>query len=655
MSGTHRGVVVGVDTGGTFTDFTAVWPDGSRRIHKRPSTPDDPARAVIDGLVEVLGGNLCGAEVTYGSTVATNAVLERKGARVVLLTTAGFEDLLQIGRQTRPDIYSLAPRRREPLVPRSRRIGVRERTAHDGAVSQPLSAAEVRRAVAAVRRSGAQAVAICLLHSYAEPEHEARLAAALRDRGFDCSVSVELVREYREYERLSSTVLNAYVAPAMRRHLARLADGAGARRLRVLQSSGGAISVVTAGREAVRTLLSGPAGGVVGAVAAARRAGRRRLLTFDMGGTSTDVSLVDGAIERRTEWAIDDWPVKVPAIDIHTVGAGGGSLARIDAGGALKVGPESAGADPGPACYGRGVGATVTDADVVLGRLPGDTRLGGAMAIDAARARAAVGRLAKRLRTPLEHAAEGIVRVVDASMERALRAVTVQRGIDPRRYTLVAFGGAAGMHACSLAENLGMGEVFVPLDSGVLSSWGALQAATERSLVRTVRMVEPSFAALRRCTDELRRGALAELRREGERRAAAQCSVDVRYVGQSYEIEVPFGSGFRDEFHRAHRRLYGHADPVHPVEVVNVRAVAVAERAPVELRPARMRRQKAQPHRFWWRGAWRAGRVLPRDGVAAHQSLGGPLVIAEISATTVVPPGWSVRVAAGGGLLLTRR
>lgn len=655
MSGPRRRVLVGVDTGGTFTDFAAVWPDGRCRILKRPSTPDDPARAVIAGLGELLGDELGQAEVTYGSTVATNAVLERKGARVAILTTAGFEDVIEIGRQTRPDIYALDPRRPAPLVPSSRRVGVDERMTYTGDVLTALSAAEVGRALDEVEKTRASSVAVCLLHAYANRAHEEALAAALRERGFECSISTELVAEYREYERLSTTVLNAYVAPVMRRHLARLAEDVRSHRLRVLQSSGGAISLDTAAREAVRTLLSGPAGGVVGATAAAARIGRDRIVAFDMGGTSTDVSLVDGSIRRHTEWTIGELPVKVPAIDIHTVGAGGGSIAHVDSGGALKVGPESAGAEPGPACYGRGDQATVTDADLVLGRLPVESRLGGSMALDIERARAAIARLAGRLRMTTEEAADGIVRVVEASMERALRTVSVQRGLDPRDYTLVAFGGAAGMHACALAEGLGIRSVFVPLHPGVLSAWGATRARTERSFVQTVRLIDPSIAEIRRHSDPLRRRAARELRREADPGPAViHCAVDARYLGQSYEIDVPLSAHYRDDFHRAHERLYGHCDETRPIEVVNVRVSASAERILSHVRAPARRQRRAEPHRLWWRGAWIEARRLDRDSLPTARSSRGPMIITEVSATTVLPPGWTARIAAGGGLLLER-
>ncbi len=648
-------MLVGVDTGGTFTDFVALWPDGRCRIHKRRSTPDDPARAVIDGLLELCGECAGEAEVTYGSTVATNAVLERRGARVAVVTTAGFEDVLEIARQTRDDIYALVPSRPRPLVPRRRRLGVGERVAHDGEILQALDehgASEVCDRAAALQ---AESIALCLLHSYANPAHEQALAAALRRRGFACSVSHELVPEYREYERLSTTVLNAYVAPVMQRHLASLAKDLPARRLWVLQSSGGAISVDTASREAVRTLLSGPAGGVVGARAAAQRLGVARVLTLDMGGTSTDVSLVDGAVGRQTQWSIAGLPVKVPAIDIHTVGAGGGSIARLDEGGALKVGPRSAGAVPGPACYGRGEAPTVTDADLVLGRLDPEAFLGGAMRIDVERARRAVSGIARDLGTTVEDAAEGIVRVVNASMERALRRISVERGHDARDYLLVSFGGAAGMHACELADGLAMRRVLVPRHPGVLSAGGAMGADIERSYVQTVRLADPSAAQVRSRLSPMLQRARRELQRECPgRKPVVSGSADLRYRGQSYEIEVAAPEGMRGAFECAHRRLYGYADGGRAVEVVNLRVTATLGRDLVPERGAVSSRSAMKPHRLRWRGRDVAAQCVERAALPRRRRTGGPLVITELSATTFVPPQWSARVVASGDLLLER-
>ena len=649
-------VLIGIDTGGTFTDFVCLDPDGLR-VHKRPSTPDNPARAVLEGLAEILGGRPpARAHITYGSTVATNAVLERRGARVALLTTAGFEDVLEIGRQARPELYALEPRRTPPLVERRRRIGVAERVTAAGVVLQPLTAAAVRRAVAAVRRSGAESVAVALLHAYANGAHERRLGRALAAAGVETTLAHALVGEYREYERTSTAVMNAYVAPVMRSHLRELARGAGRATVRVLQSNGGAISVATASREAVRTLLSGPAGGAIGGLAAARRAGIARIITIDMGGTSTDVSLLDGAARQQTEWTIGDLPVKVPAIDIHTVGAGGGSLAVCDAGGALAGGPQSAGADPGPACDGRGERATVTDADLLLGRLVPEAFLGGRMRLDVGRARRAVQRLARQLGGSVESAAADIVRVVNAGMERAIRRISVERGHDPRDYALVAFGGAAGMHACELADALGMRRVLVPRHPGVLSAWGALCADLRRDYVQTVRLVGPPATLLRRRLRPLAARARRELRAEGARgRATLTATLDVRYRGQSYEIAVPLTADYRTAFHAAHRARYGYADEARAVEVVNLRLTATA--ASRVRTPAAPRRASGAPvpHRLRWDGRWLPARRVERDRLARGGRRSGPLVITELSATTVVAPGWTARVLPSGDLLLERR
>ncbi len=637
---------IGVDTGGTFTDLIACI-GGELRTHKVLSTPRNPAAAVLRGLRELVP-ELTPQLVTYGSTVATNALLQRRGARVTLLTTAGFEDVIEIGRQNRPALYDPEPRPPAPLVPRGRRIGVAERVAYDGRVLTPLSRSALRAPLRAIRRQRPDAVAVCLLHAYANPRHERMIRAALS--GFPnvfCSLSHELLAEYREYERLSTTVINAYVGPVMSRHLRALEQGLGATRLRVMQSNGGAISAQQAGREAVRTVLSGPAAGVIGACAVARALRLRRVITFDMGGTSTDVSLIDGAPRFSAEWTIGGLPLKVPAIDIHTVGAGGGSIAYVDAGGALKVGPQSAGADPGPACYGTGRMPTVTDANVVLGRLVPEAFLGGRMQLQPERARSAIGELARQLELTWEATAEGIVRVVNASMERAIRRISVERGHDPREYVLVAFGGAAGQHACELAAALGIRRVVVPRHPGLLSAWGAASADVQRDYVRTVRLANPSAAQLRRLFAPLERTARSALRAEGI--AAVGCrlerTVDVRYRGQSFEINLPFDTHFGAAFHAAHRRLYGYADGERPVEVVNLRVRGVG-RGPV-LRAAAFRPQPAVrpgPHRVRWAGRWWRTDTVDRQRLALDAVVRGPVVIVEFSATTFVPPSWHATV-----------
>jgi N-methylhydantoinase A len=669
---TRPPALVGIDTGGTFTDLVA-FVGGELRTHKLLSTPQNPALAVIQGLGELLPEDIP-KHLTYSTTVATNALLERKGARVLLLTTAGFEDLIEIGRQNRPQLYALEPRRPEPLVPRHLRVGVQERGLHDGNIHAALRPQAVRAALVAVRRLRPDAVAVCLLHSYANPAHERRLAQALAatrlapqgsrqrssstDSAIFCSLSHELVSEYREYERLSTTVINAYVGPLMSRHLAELSDGLGAERFRVLQSNGGAISAQLAAHEAVRTCLSGPAGGVAGAWRVARALGLSQVITFDMGGTSTDVSTLSGGPCYSTEWMIGGLPLKVPAIDIHTVGSGGGSLARVDAGGLLKVGPQSAGADPGPACYGKGTLPTVTDANVVLGRLVPEAFLGGRMVLQPQRATDALRRLGRRLRLSAEATAEGVVRVVNAGMERAIRSVSVERGHDPRQYSLIAFGGAAGQHACDLAAALGMSRVVVPLHPGLLSAWGAAMADVQRDHVHTVRLTAPTTAQVTRELKGLQRLAIRELRAEGiapvEREIIS--SVDVRYAGQSHEINVAFGKQFAAAFHAAHRRLYGYADPQRALEIVNIRVLAIGHtRHQTPRRRSRIVAQPPQHHRIHVGGRWRRAALWSREHLPTGKVVHGPATIVEPSATTFVPPGWQARVHATGHLLLERQ
>jgi len=625
---------------------------GRLRTLKVPSTPRDPACAVHDGIVALLG-SVRGVRLHYGSTVATNALLERRGARVVLLTTAGFEDVLEIGRQVRPELYALEPRRPEPLVPRSLRIGVRERVLAGGRVEERLGHREIGRAVAAARRSGPGAVAVCFLHSWARPEHERRVGRALARAGLHVTLSHRLVREYREYERVSTAVVNAYVGPVMADHLRSLAPSA-PRGLRVMQSSGGLIGARVARDEPVRAVLSGPAGGVVGAAARARRAGFPRIITFDMGGTSADVSLVDGAPAWRTDVRIGGLPIRVPAVDIHTVGAGGGSLARLDAGGALRVGPESAGADPGPACYGRGTAPTVTDADLVLGRLVETEFLGGTMRLDRQRAERALSPLARRLGWSLAAAAAGIVRVANAVMERAVRVITVERGHDPRDFVLVAFGGAGGLHAAEMARALRIPRVYVPRDPGLLSACGVLAAEVVRDYARTLLAVEPPYRALRAAFGGLERSARRDMRSEDVRRPTLERTLDVRYAGQSYELIVPFVRGWVAAFHRRHAARFGHADVRRPVEVVTLRLRARGGTGPRVGSGAR-RGVRATPlmrRPVIFDGRAVATPVHRRDALPAGTRHAGPLLVCEYSATTVVPPGWRLSVDGLGGLLL---
>ncbi len=479
--------IIGVDIGGTFTDFV-VLAGGEIRIHKTPSTPHDPSVAFLRGLEELEIGS--GAAFVHGSTVATNAILERRGARTALLTTEGFRDVLELGRQTRLGLYDLTPRKHVPLIPREQCHEVPERVDRNGNVLEPLDEGAVRAALDQIKGAGVESLAVCLLFSFANAAHEEQIGALVEAAGLNVSLSSRILPEYREYERASTTAANAYVAPLMQRYLRRLDEkltALGRRRLWVMQSNGGVLSVEGAAREAVRTVLSGPAGGVVAAWQVGRAAGFERLLAFDMGGTSTDVSLIDGEPATSREGGIGDLPIRVPLLDIHTVGAGGGSLARVDAGGRLRVGPESAGADPGPACYGRGDLATVTDANLVLGRLLPQSFSAGRIRLDLERAQAAIRKIATALRLPVEEAAEGIVRVADTQMARALRKVSVERGHDPRRFCLIAFGGGGPLHACALAEELGIPTVLVPRYPGALSALGMLLSDFRKENSRTDR------------------------------------------------------------------------------------------------------------------------------------------------------------------------
>ena len=565
---------VGVDTGGTFTDFV-FWDGAALRTHKAPSTPDDPARAILAGLEEPA------REIVHGSTVATNALLERRGARTALLTTAGFEDLLEIGRQNRGKLYDWFDRGRTPLVPADLRFGLEERIAYDGAVLRAPDRDAVERMAEAILAAGAESVAVCFLHSYANPAHEKLAGQALRARGLRVSLSHEVLPEYREYERASTTAVNAYVSPLMARYLGGLSEALpSGTRLRVFQSNGGSMSADHAAEAAVHTVLSGPAGGVLGAAAVARAAGFERIISFDMGGTSTDVALYDRRFTMTSEGELDGLPVRVGMLDVHTVGAGGGSIAWLDPAGALRVGPRSAGANPGPVCYGRGEEITVTDANLILGRLDPERFLSGRMTLDVARAEDRMQQLAGRCGVGARELAEAILAAANANMERAIRRVSIERGHDPRDLVLAAFGGAGPLHACELAERLEIGAVLAPRDAGVLSAYGMLTADFVREYAHSALERDPSALF-----GELETRARKDLAAEGFERAQLERSLDLRYAGQSYEINVPWRE--RGGFDAAHERLYGYAHRGQKVETVAVRlrAIGVSEDSVAKIEP----------------------------------------------------------------------
>jgi len=650
--------IIGIDTGGTFTDLMAI-ANGQVRVHKVLSTPNDPAEAVATGLKALLQ-DLAPEIVTYSSTVATNALLEKKGARVGLIVDAGFEDLIEIGRQNRTELYALAPSRPEPLVPRSSRLGVGGRTYFDGTIVRPLDKLELERISALARLSRAESFAVCLLNSYANPQSETAIAGALAPLGRPISISHRILAEYREFERLSTTVINAYVAPRMVTHLQNLERRLGGARLRVMQSNGSAVGTSLARDEPVRTILSGPAAGVVGAAELARATGVDRLITFDMGGTSTDVSLFDQRARIRTLSYPGGHAVHTPVIDIHTVGAGGGSVASVDVGGSLKVGPESTGADPGPACYGRGKLPAVTDADLVAGRLIAENFLGGRMRLYPERARRALTKLGRAMKSDVTGAARGVIRVVNANMERAIRVITVERGFDPREFTMLAFGGAGPMHAAELALDLGIRRVMLPRNPGLLCAWGALGAPLGREYSLTVRERNPELRVLERRARPMIARARMELSAQGASATAIRHElwVDMRYLGQSYEIEISLDKHFIDEFHRAHHRTFGHSAPDAPVEVVNLRLRSSAQGPSIV--PARVARTSSKTESLGRApvlvgDTYRDVSIYPRETLRPGVRLRGPFIVVELSATAYVPPEFEMRCDQFGDLHLEVR
>src|SRR6202166_2901900 len=600
---------IAIDSGGTFTDCVFVR-DGKLQIIKVASRPDAPAEAIVEAVQLASAHASSRSEIhdlVCGTTVGTNALLERRGGRVALITTAGFEDVLEIGRQARAKLYDLFLQQAEPLAPSPRRFGAKERLASDGSIVQSLAAAEIRRLLRQIKNVNPDSVALCLLFSFRNPLHEKRIAAKLRSAGYAVSVSHQILPEFREYERTSTTVINAYLVPVMSSYLrdttvrvsALLPQQAQKKprgshprrvaRVRIMQSNGGIISVEEAAREPVRTILSGPAGGLIGAGHAAKLAGLDKCISFDMGGTSTDVALLTGELRTTSEAIVAGLPVAVPMLEIHTVGAGGGSIARFDEGGALRVGPESAGAMPGPVCYGRGLDPTVTDAHAVLGHLGDRGLLGGTFSLDIPRARAQMQKIVKqsgaRFRT-VEAFAQGIIAVANAVMEKAIRVISVERGHDPRDYTLMAFGGAGGLHACELAAALEMRGVLIPVFPGGLSALGILQADVAKELSQTVLLpadeLRKKSQQLPTLVKRLEQHAQRVLVAEGFARDKMrfQHSLDMRYLGQAYELNIPVCSLIsigRDvilAFHRAHEMRYGYHHENKKVEIVNVRCRA---------------------------------------------------------------------------------
>jgi N-methylhydantoinase A len=755
---------IAIDTGGTFTD--CVWRERGRlHMLKVFSTPADPSQAIVEALQKIAHeGDVI---LLHGTTVGTNTLLERKGARTALVTTKGFEDAIEIGRQARPKLYDFFFDRIEPLVPKELRFGLNERTASDGEILTNPTQQELRALVEQVATAKPQSIAISLLFSFTNPKNEEAVAEALQPLAVPLSISHQILPEFREYERISTVVINAYLQPVMQRYLENLekrtlamsnphvaagaspaqaratslgweslemlqrasvderfltavqakVDGprfsaaksthvekrpfsaaksqpnnrtsatvsrvlpeAASPRIFVMQSSGGITALSTAAREPVRTVLSGPAGGVVGAAVTASASGFGRIIAFDMGGTSTDVSLVEGEIKTATDAQIAGLPVTVPMLDIHTVGAGGGSLARFDAAGVLRVGPESAGADPGPICYGRGTQPTVTDANLLLGRLQPTRFLGGDFTLDLDRTRRITQEFLKQQgsRLTLVQFAAGVIRVVNATMEKAIRVVSIERGRDPRHFALVAFGGAGGLHACALAEALSIPHVIVPAFPGALSALGILASDVVKDYSRTVLWrVSGKIPAgkLNREFATLEKTAAKDFREEawpGSPRYHR--SVDLRYRGQGYELNIPFTKNLLRDFEKEHHRRYGYTHANREVELVTLRLRAVVKSRRSGIATTRVgkighagtgafaRPGRATLGRFpslkasvLFEGKKQETKIYSRDTLQPGKHYPGPAIITEYSATTVIPPGKHFRIDRANNLIVSDR
>ena len=723
---------IAIDTGGTFTD--CVWLDAGRvRMLKVFSTPADPSQAIVEALRRIASDTAHDGELIllHGTTVGTNTLLQRKGARTALVTTGGFEDAIEIGRQARPKLYDFFFDRIEPLVSKDLRFGVDERTASDGEILTAPDFEKLRHLAQQIARANPQSIAISFLFSFANPANERAVADALKSLDVPLSISHEILPEFREYERTSTAVINAYLQPIMQRYLENLASrsldpstphvaagasparvgaksrvgeglvigeslsaatsanaekrlapamraqkvterrfsaaksapekfgaSAPAPRIFVMQSSGGITALSTAAREPVRTVLSGPAGGVVGAAATARASGFDRIIAFDMGGTSTDVSLVEGEIKTATDAQITGLPISVPMLDIHTVGAGGGSLARFDAAGVLRVGPESAGADPGPICYGSGTQPTVTDANLLLGRLQPTRFLGGDFTLDLARTRRVTQEWLKKQSSnlTLEKFAAGVIRVVNSTMEKAIRVVSIERGRDPRHFALVAFGGAGGLHASALAEALSIPRVIVPALPGALSALGILASDVVKDYSRTILwrvsgkiptpQLNREFAALEKT-------AARDFRHESWQGSPHFIrSVDIRYRGQGYELNIPLTKNLLRDFQQEHHRRYGYTHPNREVELVTLRLRAIIKSGKLShvgtdhvgtgalARPARAKLgQFSQPRTpVLFDGNKLSTKLYSREDLQPEKKYSGPAIITEYSATTVIPP-----------------
>ena len=648
-------LILGIDTGGTFTDFVLQSEEGIETF-KIPSTPDDPSLAIVQGLSHFFGRRLPkNLEIIHGSTVATNAFLERKGAKTLLVTTHGFEDILFIGRQNRPRLYDFNVTRPAEIIPRSMVTGIKERILFDGSIRKQMGLSIGKRLRRFCRQQQVESVAVCLLHSYANNAHEVRVRDELSPTGIPVTISSEILPEFREYERLTTTLINAYLGPVISSYIKRLSRRLKSRKLYIQQSNGGIFPAGDIDSRAVATILSGPAGGVHGAHQLAREIGIEKIITFDMGGTSTDVSLCDKIPTLTRDHLIDGYPIRIEVMDIHTVGAGGGSLAHVDLGGLLKVGPESAGARPGPICYGKGGRQiTVTDANLFLGRLLPEHFMGSTMRLQENQVAKAMAKLAKQLRLNPIAAALGVIRIVNASMAKAIRAVSLEKGHDPKEFCLFAFGGASGLHCCELARELSIKKIIIPARAGILSAQGMI-------------FTEPRFDHMQTlflAGDDLKSGVLAKNLQELENRGLEEArrisgdtpqkdiqvarSLNLRYKGQSYELSIPFSENFIEHFHTSHEQNFGYSLPATPLELVSIQCSITVRRTRQPL--PRMKTASCnllQPitvKPVYFANTSEKIPVFLRSTLVPGQKISGPALVIDSYATILVSTSFTLEV-----------
>lgn len=659
-----RQIRIGIDTGGTFTDFI-ISIDGKINIKKIPSTPHNPSLAIYEGVRDFVKKRIPFL-VIHGTTVATNSLLERKGGRIALITTKGFEDVLFIGRQTRRNLYSLRGEKRPSLLPRKYCLGIDEWTTSAGEVKKKVSVQELEGIIETIYKRKAQAVAVSLINSYANFSNENFIKKELMKRGFLTSVSCDILPEYREYERTAVTAVNAFLMPVISQYLASLENKLHGVELQIMQSNEGYISSFAARKEPVRTVLSGPVGGVVGAFHLAKSSGFKNIITFDMGGTSSDVSLLDEKIRRTSESMVGDFPVRLPVVDIHTVGAGGGSVAYVDRGGSLRVGPQSAGADPGPACYGKGNIPTVTDANLVLGRLVPEFFLGGKMKVFSENSQDALKKLANKINKSLIETASGIIEIANANMEKAIRVISIERGFDPRGFSLFSFGGAGGMHAAEIASHLRIARVIVPKNAGVLSAFGLLLADSIKDYSKSFlkKAEDIKTEELMRLFQTLINKAKADILKEGfqERNIRVFQSIDLRYLGQSYEITIPFrsGSSYVDDFQKAHKRLYSYSHSDQPVEIVNIRVKVVGVTKKIKIKKAPFdgtnpERAFVKKQALFYDGKEYQASVFDRALLTPGNRMKGPSLVAGHESTAFLPPDFFLEVDGYFNLVMVKK